>query len=243
MKRIIAIVLLIMMLTTFCSCGKAKGYEIPDVFGVNYLDAVEVLEADGFEVKVIETSVSGISEKLLYPLESVSKGTVFKIDDYIIDNNGYINKNYDIVYDEGLISEDKSIVIYYAKEDYVFENKQAGNNDATVSDDTTTTSSEQNVTSQQPEIEEKDTGIDPDFKTAIDSYEKFMNDYVEFMKKYKANPSDLSLIADYTTFISDYADYVEDFEAWEDEDLNADELAYYLDVQTRVSKKLLEIAQ
>ena len=33
------------------------------------------------------------------------------------------------------------------------------------------------------------------------------------------------------------------FEEWEDEDLNSDELAYYIDVQARVSKKLLEIGQ
>ena len=34
--------------------------------------------------------------------------------------------------------------------------------------------------------------------------EPFMNDYVDFMKKYQANPTDLSLITDYATYINKY---------------------------------------
>ena len=62
------------------------------------------------------------------------------------------------------------------------------------------------------------------------------------MKKYSDNPSDVSLLADYTKYMSKYADMVEEFDKWESEDLNDAELAYYIDVQARVSKKLLEVA-
>ena len=244
MKKAVAIFLMTALMLSLIACGKGKGFEIPDVFGINYSDAVEVLEADGYEVKAIETSVDGIPEKLLYPLENVPKGTVFKVDDYIIDNSGNITKNYDIVYDEGLISEDKSIVIYYAKEDYVYK-KVSDNLDVETTTSSEGSSSQQSSTtvSEEPSEKTDDTGIDADFKSAMDSYEKFMNDYVDFMKKYYANPSDLSLLADYADFMSDYTNYVEDFEAWEDEDLNSAELAYYIDVQTRVNKKLLEVTQ
>lgn len=43
--------------------------------------------------------------------------------------------------------------------------------------------------------------------------------------------------------MSKYADMVRDFEAWDDGEMNTAEAAYYLDVQTRVSKKLLEVAE
>lgn len=79
-----------------------------------------------------------------------------------------------------------------------------------------------------------------DFKEAMDSYENFMNDYAEFMKKYKDNPTDTSLLADYADYMTKYADMVEKFDKWESEDLNDAELAYYIDVQARVSKLLLE---
>lgn len=81
-----------------------------------------------------------------------------------------------------------------------------------------------------------------DFKEAMDSYEQFMNDYADFIKKYKANPSDVSLLADYADYMTQYADMVEKFDGWESEDLNDAELAYYIDVQARVSKLLLESA-
>lgn len=99
------------------------------------------------------------------------------------------------------------------------------------------------ATTPATEDKKDNNAIDPEFKAAMDSYEKFMDEYVAFMKKYKANPSDLSLLTDYANYMSKYADFVEDFEKWEDEEMNAAETAYYIDVQARVSKKLLEAAQ
>ena len=110
-------------------------------------------------------------------------------------------------------------------------------------DKDTTTKKETTTKETENETNSSSGNLDPDFKAAMDSYEDFMDEYVDFMKKYKANPTDITLLADYADYMSDYTDFVEDFEAWEDEDLNADELAYYLEVQTRVSKKLLEAAE
>lgn len=85
--------------------------------------------------------------------------------------------------------------------------------------------------------------IGKEFKEAMDSYEQFMDKYVAFMKKYLANPSDMSLLNDYANYISQYGEFVANFEKWEGKDLNAAETAYYLEVQARVSKKLLEVAR
>ena len=64
------------------------------------------------------------------------------------------------------------------------------------------------------------------------------------MKKYEnSDGTDMSLLADYANYMSKYADMVDKFDKWEDEDLNNAEMAYYLDVQTRVNKKLLEVSQ
>ena len=85
-------------------------------------------------------------------------------------------------------------------------------------------------------------GLDPNFKAAMDSYEAFVDEYVVFMKKYQANPSDITLLTEYTNYMSKYAQFVEDFEKWEDEDMNAVEMAYYLEVQTRVTQKMYGVA-
>lgn len=86
-------------------------------------------------------------------------------------------------------------------------------------------------------------GMRPEFKAAMDSYETFINGYVDFMKKYSDNPDDLSLLAEYSTYMDKYDDMVENFDEWEDEDMNDDETAYYIDVHARVSKKLLEVTE
>lgn len=86
-------------------------------------------------------------------------------------------------------------------------------------------------------------GLRSDFKEAMDNYESFMNDYVDFMKKYQANPTDLSLITDYATYISKYNELSQSFEKWNSSDMNDAEKAYYIEVQTRVNNKLLEAAQ
>ncbi len=243
MKKVLSLILVMLAICslTACSGEKNNGNNIPDVFGVNYTDAIEILEAEGYEVKAIETSVDSISEKLLYPLEKVDKGSVFKIDDYVLDNNGNLNKNYDVFYDGELVSEDKSIVIYYSKEDYVLE-KSSETDSTTPSTNTSTEETKPDTTEKEPEKDNTDNGgLDPDFKAAMDSYEKFMDEYVVFMKKYCENPNDLSLLADYLKYTNDYTDFVEDFVKWGDEELNTAETAYYIDVQARVNKKLLEV--
>lgn len=105
--------------------------------------------------------------------------------------------------------------------------------------------------SKQEEQEEKPSsgeqlvdGLRPEFKKAMDSYETFMNEYCDFMKKYaESDGTDIGLLADYTEYMSKYADVVEDFEAWDSEEMNTAETAYYLDVQTRINKRLLEVSQ
>lgn len=241
MKRVLSAILVLVLTLSLVACGgKNSKNQIPDVFGVNYTDAIGILEAEGFEVSAIESSVASFSDKLLYPLEKVDKGTVFKIDEYIIDNNGNLNKNYDMFYDEGLVSDDKSVVIYYAKEDYVLV-KDDTSKETTPSAQPATGPSGESTTPPTTEGE-KDSTIDPEFKAAMDSYEKFFDEYVAIMKKYKANPTDMSILTDYANYMGQYADMMQKFEKWENEDLNTAEAAYYVDVQARITKKLLEVA-
>lgn len=124
------------------------------------------------------------------------------------------------------------------------KNSDTGTSEPATTEPSTETSapSESSSTETKPNDTELVDGMRKDFKDAMDSYEAFMDEYVAFMKKYSDNPSDVGLLADYTKYMSKYADMVEKFDKWESEDLNDAELAYYIDVQARVSKKLLDVA-
>lgn len=86
-------------------------------------------------------------------------------------------------------------------------------------------------------------GMRPEFKEAMDSYEEFYDEYCKIMKKYAKNPYDMELLADYTDMLTKSAEMSEKFAAWENSDLNSVELKYYLDVNNRITKKLLELTE
>lgn len=85
------------------------------------------------------------------------------------------------------------------------------------------------------------TGLRPEFKEAMDSYEAFYTEYCDLLKKYISNPSDLSILSKYMSLMGKLSDMDEKFEAWESEDLNSEELKYYMDVNNRVMKMLLDV--
>ena len=225
--------------------GANKGkYEIPNVFGVNYEEATEILEADGFEVKAVETNPKDILNRLSYKVDTFEKGAVFKIDDYIQNGIGRIQDNDNYSDYKQMYSNDKSLVIYYAKEAYSKDEETSTSETENGSvEDAEKSDNPENDTSATSQQSNKSAGVRSDFKTAMDSYEKFFDEYVAIMKKYANNPGDTSILADYSKYMGKYAQMMSDFEKWESEDMNDAELAYYLEVQGRITKKLLEVSR
>ena len=95
--------------------------------------------------------------------------------------------------------------------------------------------------SESKAITDNDT-VTPSFKEMMDSYEAFFDEYIDFMKKYKENPSDLSLISEYTEYLSKYSDYMSKLSAVDTDSLSAADLAYYTEVNARITKELAEVA-
>lgn len=121
---------------------------------------------------------------------------------------------------------------------------------ANIPENTTEESFETLTSTPGPETTEETTsapdetdvsGLRTDFKEAMDSYEEFMNEYVDFMTKYNESSDVASMAVDYANYISKYAEMSKKFDAWESENLNDAEMNYYIDVQTRVLKKLASV--
>lgn len=84
------------------------------------------------------------------------------------------------------------------------------------------------------------TGIDPDFKAAMDAYEAFYTEYCDFMEKYSENPDDLTLLLQYGEMLDRAMEMDEAFDGWDEEDMTDEELEYYFEVNSRVLQMLLE---
>lgn len=87
------------------------------------------------------------------------------------------------------------------------------------------------------------TGIRPEFKEALDSYEAFFDKYCDIMKKYMENPLDMSILTEYYEYVEKAEEMDEKLEALDDEEMSDEELEYYLEVTARVTTKMLEIYQ
>lgn len=85
-------------------------------------------------------------------------------------------------------------------------------------------------------------GIRPEFKEAMDSYEAFFDEYIAFMEKYANTTDPTAMLSDYMDFMTRYIEAMEALEAINEDDLSSAELAYYLEVMTRINQKLLSAA-
>ena len=84
--------------------------------------------------------------------------------------------------------------------------------------------------------------VNPEFKEMLDSYEAFMDEYVEFMQNYQNSDDTLSMLQQYTDFLQRYSDYMQKIDDIDTDSLSAADYAYYIEVTSRVSQKLLTVS-
>lgn len=87
--------------------------------------------------------------------------------------------------------------------------------------------------------------VDPDFKATMDSYETTINNYCNFMEKYNnAGPEDTAaMLADYTSYLQQYTETIDALNSVDEDSLSVADLAYYTEVNGRISQRLLEVGQ
>lgn len=120
---------------------------------------------------------------------------------------------------------------------YISNNKAENTN--TSKDTYTTTNPTTNTKTENNTTNNSSVGLGKEFKQAMDSYERFMDEYVAFMLKFKSDRTNAQMIKDYSTYMTKYAEAMSDFEKWDGKDLNKEEAKYYVEVQTRVTQKLM----
>lgn len=126
-------------------------------------------------------------------------------------------------------------LIYFEDDEYMTICLERKKKETTSTTETTTAT----TTAKKKEV--KTSGIRPRVKKAIDSYEKVMDSYCKFMKKYNESDDTSSMVKEYANYMDKYSDAVDKFEKIKDDDLNDAELRYYTKVQVRVTKKLADV--
>lgn len=113
--------------------------------------------------------------------------------------------------------------------------------DAEASAEDAEEANEPEATEELAAEESAPSGIRPEFKEAMDSYEAFYDEYCELMAEYADNPTDIVLLGKYAAMMEKAQDMEEKFAAWEEDEMSSEELKYYLDVNNRIQKKLIDL--
>ncbi len=86
------------------------------------------------------------------------------------------------------------------------------------------------------------TGLDPDMVAFLDEYETFVDNYCDLMTKYYQNPTDLTLLSEYTKMIAQLEEFSQKADQYDSSDMSAEDAAYYMEVYNRCTQKMLKVA-
>ncbi|MGM9614209.1 MAG: DUF6591 domain-containing protein [Oscillospiraceae bacterium] len=81
--------------------------------------------------------------------------------------------------------------------------------------------------------------VNPEFKEMLDEYESFMDGYIEFMQEYENSDNPIGMMADYARLMADYASFAEKMDEIDEDALSAPDYAYYVEIMSRVSQKMI----
>lgn len=219
---VIGIILLVLIWVVGSNTiDQARTKEIPNVMSINYTEAEKVLNEKGFKVTAIETDASSILANDI-DNRSVKKGEVFKI-----------NNTTDPDYTYGT-TKDKKIIIYYAKDDYTYEKAIENNSSETKSTESPKTNAPESTATAASNSSTSD------WRQFLKDYEEWVDSYVEFMKKYKNNPTDASLLTEYSKFMTDTTEWSKKAQKYQDElqNLSAEDLSEYMKSVTSILEKI-----
>lgn len=82
-------------------------------------------------------------------------------------------------------------------------------------------------------------GVTPEFREAMDSYEAFFDEYIAFMRGAGEEDNGLAFLLRYAEMLSRYEEAMEAMDAIDEESLSTADELYYLEVLSRISEKLL----
>lgn len=212
--------------------------------------------SDSEEYTTITWATSGIGSLAPKPKSTKGKISIDSEDSYqatisevsVDDFKSYVNdckkKGFDVDYtsvDGMYTAKDKKgydLSVYYQDDEETM--------DIIINAPEQETTAEKTTKSSKKKSSKKSTSssdnVSPDFKATMDSYEEFFNDYVDFMKKYKNSTDITSMASDYADYMTKYSDMMQKLNDIKSEDLSTADLAYYNEVNARITKKLAEVA-
>ena len=228
-KTILLLVTLSLILLTLTACGTSKTY-------VDVSDKIYLGYSNDFETQAV-------AEALL-----ASKGVPYTVVDAGTTSRSYLAEvNAEYFYGENVqtgyyVNKDETVVLK------VFTYVEPETPDPTPTPTDVPDPATPDVTATPDSTDPTDTPAPTasastyDWKEFLKDYEEWVDDYVALMKKYQANPTDLSLLNDYLAYMEKLVEWAEKIDEVELELADSPEaLKEYLETLARILLKLSDI--
>lgn len=166
----------------------------------------------------------------------------------IEDNGGYVfqdiltivfNENTDTILYLQLITTDNTIFKYDSDYTKIINSITASEPQVT---DSTSSDSNGGGRTKSSSVTTSSNSVTPELKEFLDSYEAYIDQYIAFMQRYENSDDTYSMLYDYLDMMQQYADFAEKLDQYDTDKMSAVDSAYYLEVTTRVAKKLYAAA-
>lgn len=245
MKKLLALLLAVIMITSLTACGEKEKKED---FGGTW--KVEFIEYEGSKFTVEEWNNMEDEDLSDFYIIFKDGGKAYVYDDEYGDLVDWLKSD-----DSIMIGDEKCSIVdgmicfdYYG--DKIYLKKTSDNQEIPKEDDESDDvdedlNSEEDSTTNETTSSDtaKDSSADDaEWKQFLKDYEAWVDDYIEIVKKYKDNPSDMSILSDYTEMVSEMADWSERADEIELELEDTSAALEYSAELLRIAGKLAEAA-
>lgn len=198
-----------------------NGVELEDAFGCKKVDSDASLK------KVQSGKTYNV--KKAYVLEDMSEINVVATTSFW--NDEILNENIDISKSEKTGEETKETK----------ENDKKSDDDKEEEDDISV--DDVSFTEVKNAVDNGDYSlVTPEFKETMDSYEAFVDEYVEFMNKYLSGEGNImDMLDDYTDMLANMEEWTNKIDEIDETKLSSADEAYYLLVTLRIEEKLMKV--
>ena len=255
MKKLFTLLLVALMILSLASCGEKEKNE-------NFSGTwkVESIEYEGSKFSVEEWNNMEDEDFSGFYIIFKDGGKAYVYDDGYGDLLNWLKSD-----DSIMIGDEKCSIIdemicldYYGdkiylkktsdsqeipKENDVEEDSSIETSSSEAENDSTNDDEEDSlVETTSSEIEKDSTGDDAEWKQFLKDYEAWVDDYIAIVKKYNDNPTDMSILSDYSEMISEMTDWTERADEIELELEDTDAALEYSAELLRIAGKLAEAA-
>lgn len=233
-KKLIAVAIALVLMVSLVGCGETTA---EDLVGTWKIDSIEY---DGSKFSVDEWKTMEDEDLSQFIIVLKEGGKAYIYDGEYDDLVDWIFSEDVIMIDgeKGTIVDDQICLEYYSDKLYLVKDSDS---QEIPDEETTAEETTKNTTTTKDKTTKAESTVD--WREFLADYEAWVDDYVEICKKYKDNPTDMSILSDYTEMMTELTEWTQKTEDMELSITDTDEALEYSQELLRIAGKMAEVAE